>query len=1071
MDRALDQSLGEAIRVLFSSPALSSPEQKNSANAFILEVLPRPEVFPALLQILLSPAQEAVVKFFASNLLCDKVRKQWVQLNEAEQEQVVQQSCFLLRSAVSLPDNSDAQAYRSRLVLVCSSACLRSAGGLLFYLSIVDDLLQQNSLSTLFLSLEMLTQLNEETEAVDLSRTVKSDLQTRLQIALPRYLAHLQQVLVSTGCPHNLIAAGLGYLASCLRSRLLTGLTLFQDYPTCFEVLLRLLVPQQSAPSSSSQKASGNWNLLQKAFEAVREIAVMRDYPPSAQGAQVMDSLAQGLAQSLDHLLVIYPSAIHWDEGFLRCLTEVNETVVVLLHGQLDAFMSSTGPSSSLLQLTHKWMQLLVLRPRSLVMLTFDFWSEAENFSQEEREPFFIPTLMPPLCRLLLRHASLVNLSPEDLEEVIYDEEEDLETFRDLRLGLDDLLLSLWEAQPVNLLQLLAEHYRLYRESAAREESWYHLEVVLFILQALMSRIKDNASQPGDLNTFLLELALTALHHPVTNQKSSLQAREVMTVTICKYLGSITFLLTTTKPQAVNGTEYLASLYRSALQFTLHYACGPRGEVSLAAAKAFHKLSVHGQWLMLKERSAQGHLLEECIRFFVQNFNPQHYLQSSPTAPLDKSTSASCVFESSGGLVVEGLSRAIARETNLVLSTAWLTALFEPVTEGIQAFQYQVSPSGSSLQSISTRSADIVEIYLAYASQAIRFCDVLPTAPQGHILLPALTSLWPLLQNLFLLASSQAMARAISRVFEIFGRVLQSLGSDAMTQLPHIIAQIVQATDQRAPFTPAALDCSIVAIDYIGNHVSDENERRRVWKDLIFPVLRSFHNHFAGNPVFASPAIFVDIQDHGKQTGYDLEALDSLGRLLLATLTSPAARWLVLEDSFLELMLPVIIAIMRCSAEKDPLRNIHGVLQAIYSPARLVLLLDSSGEKQKALLQKTLPWGGQVFTLLVNELSSSRLGSYVISNVADALQAVIVGYHADHSAQCQAWLMQAICSEASLSSAFDASLRQKVLQMVYLSAVHQNRRFKAIIQDIYKVCCAEATIDVLVGYEDILSFL
>jgi hypothetical protein len=74
MDQSLALGLSQAIHVLFSSQQPSwTSQQKQAANSFLFEASARKDCFAAALNLLFDPQEAVVVKFFASNILYDKV--------------------------------------------------------------------------------------------------------------------------------------------------------------------------------------------------------------------------------------------------------------------------------------------------------------------------------------------------------------------------------------------------------------------------------------------------------------------------------------------------------------------------------------------------------------------------------------------------------------------------------------------------------------------------------------------------------------------------------------------------------------------------------------------------------------------------------------------------------------------------------------------------------------------------------------------------------------------------------------------------------------------------------------
>lgn len=532
--------------------------------------------------------------------------------------------------------------------------------------------------------------------------------------------------------------------------------------------------------------------------------------------------------------------------------------------------------------------------------------------------------------------------------------------------------------------------------------SWQAIEVSLFVLYASMGYLKPHIthgpSPSEEVLGFLRTTSTDLLRYPTT--------QGVLVETACHYLGSLAFCCTD------------GALYEQMVEYLLRCAVSHGSsssgnssssgqspdKISLAGAKAFHRLALHGH---------MSHaLLSNCISFFTQAIGKESML-----------------------LLVEALTRVSLSSEH---SASLLPALAHPAITAIYTQQ----------------SVQQTEYWLTYLSQLIRFCDV-PDQQTPHPLLPLIQQLWPCLTQI-IQTDWNAVNPLVEKVFEIYGRTLASLGSSVSEQLSAVEAAIHHAVVHRMQATASALDCAMHVVDFITNY-PPEGMRRAMLVGFIGPLVATVQAYLQGT-LATETELFLSITY--QQLGYDIDAIDNLARLILTCLTSPAARCVFTEPGLVEGVLAIMMTIIRCATEKDPLRNVHVVLQSIFAPAKLSI---SSDADQTALLIRCKPYGAQLVMLLVQEVTSSRLGAFIVTNVSDALHAVLCAFAVE---ECQQWLHAAIAVSAQLP--LDQSARQRLAQCMLMLATYQNRRFKALVMDVYKVCNGESAVDVLVAYEDVL---
>jgi hypothetical protein len=800
------------------------------------------------------------------------------------------------------------------------------------------------------------------------------------------------------------------------------------------------------------------------------------------------------MCNSVESLLSHYNSSIQHD-SYITCLTEAAETLILLLHIQLDALTDcAAGTVSTTTRLVYTLLLLISKPPRALAMLTYDLWCELENYSTEERSAYIDAVVLPQLLPVLVSHA-LYTMG--GVEDVGYDEEEDLCTYRDLRLGLDEVLLLCVETCPVVFYSILYNYIYSFSTNSDVNSAWNMLEIVLYILHACMSKVKTQLSLPvlhvvydnttcttstntkGTVQQFLVDVALVGMQHMYING--------VVRESVCNYLSSITYLLTSGTSNihgtisTTTGSISISQLYYQSVTQCLQTALLPtsstttttttsssmyKESVCLAGAKAFHKLAIHGVALLVQPATDQDALLlEQCIHYIVQHYTTSTTSNNSEEVML---------------LLVEACTRSVLSVSNHDAQAVLLVLLSQPVLTGLALVVQQPHSMLST-----------AELLVGYVSQLIRFCDSTGSTNGNnnngeHVLLSLLDKLWPLLQTVAQVYSdgttnaTNSSSKLLSRIFEVYSRILLSLGPSAPTSLlPTITTSIIYSVQHTTGYCAAAIRASSTCIDYIFNHHPDNDQKLYSIYNFVHEILINVHKNFV-EIINASPSSTTSMFLSYPANTYDMEALDELCRLLHTTLTAPSTRTIYTNPSLLTLVLPLLVSILRCCTERDPLRNVYAAISSIYAPPRYSTS-SSTADNQKLLVQHSSNYIRELVLVLLLQISSNRITNMMISNVADSIYSILyacVGIDSTittnntssiSNSSTYKLLHDIVQREDIFTSSISPTYRIQLLHILLVLVVQeQGRRCKALLVDIYKVCTSEDTVDVLAAYEDVV---
>ena len=120
------------------------------------------------------------IRYFAANIVYTKVKKHWVQLNEAQQQEIfVYLLEYITQASVNAGDN---KIFLDRVLLCLSCVCCRSNGGVSSFVNTALDKINTTPMdySQILSGLNMLCVLPSEAELLDVGRTLRVNLQSEL---------------------------------------------------------------------------------------------------------------------------------------------------------------------------------------------------------------------------------------------------------------------------------------------------------------------------------------------------------------------------------------------------------------------------------------------------------------------------------------------------------------------------------------------------------------------------------------------------------------------------------------------------------------------------------------------------------------------------------------------------------------------------------------------------------------------------------------------------------------------------------------------------------------------------
>ena len=495
---SLSGQLREAMTVLFT-PMHGHNDRIQQANRFLLEASEHPLAFAALIH-LITHESDFRIAHFSVNLLYNKVRRGWSQLGETDRITVVSELYRLLQQSQALLSQKEFKVFCDRLVYALSAASIKVPNGLKPFLELALNLVRTDNGGggpSLLLGLEMISILSEEIDTSDVSRSLKLEVEGQLSEGLAPFVTVAEGLLQSL----SLTPSSSGTATSSLSLPHITAIALLKlvqvyckqgqtlskfarDHPLLLDLLLqRLFLYEPHTHNTHSIPQTGltmaeNEQQGSLAHAIIRSLLATSEYPRVPATLLAKQTLSRYLVPQISRLIHTYQTVSTQQrresggidgetvEELVWLTKEVTQTVIVVLLAELDTMIgcakgdsdsedsdgergrtnalpsppsaAESGYQHALQHLFIAFTELLSLPPRSLLMISFDFWTEIEDSGCTDTQGFLRREILPRLLR------SLVSLTTYDTAREIggeSDGEEDFLQLRDRRLGIQELTL------------------------------------------------------------------------------------------------------------------------------------------------------------------------------------------------------------------------------------------------------------------------------------------------------------------------------------------------------------------------------------------------------------------------------------------------------------------------------------------------------------------------------------------------------------------------------------------------------------------------------------------------------
>lgn len=974
------------------------------------------------------------------------------------------------------------QVLMNRVILALCGVCIRLPNGLNTYFSTAQQLISTaRNAEQAVVGISMLTVLPEEVENADVSRALQTELSDQLQESSSQFAQ-----LVDQYCPQALASRDL-FLALLKQSRawLNCGLTLSKLYlehrPT-FELVCTGL-------------QTSDVEIITQSCAFIKELIAMKEYPRPAVCAEALAVLLGTLNNLVLTLTSPFIAAGAIDTGSEQgaIIIELCNTYSSVASQGSAGELLCTGYSDPSIETVETTLlvgfytalsAMIRLKPRTMAFSTFDFWTEFQDHSVTDWHPHVRENAVYDLFTAVVSHATYPKESVKwtDNERDFSEDQEDFVSFRDARLGIQDILTMCLNVLKSQFFTTLQSHLQAFESNPS---SWMQLEVVLYVLYSSMDAIKeivmkltyhDKAYQRSILQ-FLYNITALVLSLPASYYANNRLMHLYQSV--CKYLGSLTFLLTSNvnertvmqlSPASSNsssspgsgGVVYVTDFYFSALRSVLEAAACSHPGTSSEAAKAVHKLSVHG-CKKLTAMNDQSYSTSEAWQTLVFIVNMTGNYVQNPD------------FEASSLLIlIESVIRCVMEVPVYELKCQMLLSVGESI---IQSLKVELQRPGSIIND--TRMVSM----LSLASQLIRFSDVASTDMVAtlatHPLVPFLSAFWPVLQTIATDSRAVQFPSVSCAIFGIFGKVLMSAGFAVLSEVPNITNAILSAAAARGGSTAAALQCAAVLVECLGSPQSPAAVDFESRHTHLLNLITSITDMYTLTPVYGSllnqPATTGSTTDCMQLFGVAYEAMESYFALIHKYLIFCRDEFTTGASQLSEKVMGLCCVCLTHCVEKDPLRPLLQVLQSLFVPPSKISEngnLAQTVHSQHVVLVALGQYGARLVKQLLFLLSAGRIPSALVPNITETLYCLLIACETPTNTaqtqtlgpQCRLWLEEVVYSSEFFAPLTELPQRQLLLFLLVSFAESRSRRFKSLVQDLYKICSSELTVDTLMAY-------
>ena len=966
----------------------------------------------------------------------------------------------------------------------------------------------------------MLTIVPDEIESADISRSLHNELTDQIHTYSIQFAQIVDTMTIQAMQSKELFLALLKQITAYLHYGMTLTMLFTEHQPTYHFVVTGL--------------QTSDVEIITQSLVLIRKLLEQKEYPRTTTHIQALSLLLDTMNHSVQSILCsVYNNNYthtteyrvdHLYNNQLQVEVDLDTDIGILCmeYTNTYAHLADTTCESDLLCTGYKdpstevretglitsfysgLLGLIHLKPRKFIISTFDFWIEYQDTGINDWHPYLRSTVIYEFFLIIINHllyTKQIILSNNNNEKEINEEYEDFVSFRDTRMGITDVVVLCMSTLKSQYFNILHSKLQLYKQNNILE--WWHLEVILYTLTISMSAIKDivmkvnyfDPSYQKAIVQFLYDVTECVFALPESVYVS--EKNGFLYTSICQYLGSLTFLLTSSmnhrevmqlcSSTSSGGSQgeagsvvYITEFYYQALRRAIAAVSSNVTQTATEAAKAVHKLVVHGSAKLIASIDNPSSEATQTLLYLVQYTSS--YIQN-PAIP------TSTVM-----ILVESTTRCIMQIGVSEVQIQLLNAIGEGILTSLQ----------TELQKpMSVLDDQRVVGLLSYASQLIRFSDVpTSTAAAGsttttHPLLSFLTAFWPVLQAIGSDNRVSQSPNVTNAIYEIFGKVLMSVGSAIFSEVPNITAAVLASVSYRNGSVGAALGCVSIMIECLcrvpmeGEQTSVDASVYTQGRQYMLQLITSITDQYVMCPEYHNLLSQAASPDSTSQclslfgTAYDaMEQYFSVIHTYLVFCRSD----FVSNSTVLQLPQKVLglatVCLTHC-VEKEPLRAILHTLQILFVPANSSNTNHTQESNsdvsvgQSPILAAVMEYGARIVQQLFQLLSEARIASALVPNITETIYCLIIACEVSNTSnstgsstasvlqsQCSQWIEAAVMSPTLFLPLTELHQRQVLLHGILSLAASRSRRFKSLIQDVYKICCSELTVDTIMVYAE-----
>ncbi len=1054
-------------------------------NQWILEFVERDEAWTAAIQVInkniqsIEVGSSGYVCFFAANIIYTKIKKHWESLSSSQQVDIINAFNVILNYILSR-NLSCSKAFLDRFLLCYICMAMKGGvDGIKAYITTASQLININDITlnnipiSSSIGLDMLVILPLELESSDISNKTRENITVLLVETVENVLklcndmsigaisalpSEIQTLIQSTVPSPILSQAGdinstnyglvVIYIFKLIKAWLQYGISLSKMFHEHSNLINTVLITLHTGGNWSLSSTQNKHLILKECCVVLHDIVTVQDYPVvQTVNNQSILFLLQHIVQSIPSFgyYFVYENII-MDNEVENTAYEICNCLVAVIVSQLSFLAASSTFNLDFFTLL---LSLASIQPRKIAMLTFDVWIAIQDIPITERHAYLVQDVFSQLLNVVFVQC----IYPIDYD---HENDDDFDLYRDNKSGIQEIILtcaySLQDKFYQHLHTYLVSNNVFQVDSAggststgmSLSSSWRFIEVVLYSLVLASDAVKatlrsENSQYCYQFIHFILQFTLTNL------DSGSVSLFPHLRTIICQFLGSLVYMMTLSSVSHINPSLVLPEYYFPALKFSF-FSLFPSDNISesnhalyAAAGKTVYQLLIHGSTILTTSISADntnGMLINEIVTT-ASTLLP---LQSKRINSNDADETFNVDIQQPYLQLIEGLTRVIVT-LPIGAGKQLLSTLVEPLLSDLQRCVLDK-------QYLDRNDHRQIENSLVYVSKVIRFCD-LPTDPStgDHLLSALLSRFWDVITVLESHDRFLINPKIVASIFDLYTRMLHSVGPIMLPYLPHITSSIVNIFSAKGQASASSLLCAGNIIELLMNKGNEEDE-------FSFKILSSLTQ-----VLFSSTQYGTTVASTTTVWGYEVDCIEEYFnfvhkflRFYPYIITNNGD-----DNSRLLQIVEIMLQAMNTCKEKGPLRVILQVIQALFMP----------NIPTNIYLSQLIHYGQKITSSIFYAIDGG-ITSVLLPNLVDTLYSIVKGCDEAYKQQCHDWCL--VIMEDQVMKSINIEMKQRILHHMFRFAASNTndgkKYFKLLLHDTSKICCGELASDALLAYDN-----